>query len=257
MSAIDTSRPVLSDHQLVEMLGLVREADSVELKLTVPEAEQRSAVAALGMDPLDAPDPSGVLLRHPRPEPQPAGRRRPRAPGPGQGRRLGGEAAAGHPARAAVRAAPEPRVRGRGRRDAGRVRLLGVDEGRGAPGHACARRCRAAKRCASSSRRSSARSTPSTRPRASPSTTWRCSGRSSSSSSSSRRRATTASSSPSCGCIPTARGSSSCRRSARRRRRSRSRPRRARSWPSAASSLSGEQQTKTRTALEFFSAELA
>jgi hypothetical protein len=48
------SRPVLSDEQLGELLGLIAGADSVELKLTVPEAEQRSAIAALGMDPLDA-----------------------------------------------------------------------------------------------------------------------------------------------------------------------------------------------------------
>ncbi len=36
------------------MLALFNAADSVELKLTVPEASQRSAVAALGIDPLDA-----------------------------------------------------------------------------------------------------------------------------------------------------------------------------------------------------------
>jgi hypothetical protein len=39
---------------LEQMLGLASGADSVELKLTVPEAEHRSAVAALGLDPLDA-----------------------------------------------------------------------------------------------------------------------------------------------------------------------------------------------------------
>jgi hypothetical protein len=44
----------LSDEQLVDMLALAEDADSVELKLTVPESDQRSAVAALGMDPLDA-----------------------------------------------------------------------------------------------------------------------------------------------------------------------------------------------------------
>ena len=44
----------LSDEQLRDLLALVDDADSVELKLTVPEADQRSAVAALGMDPLDA-----------------------------------------------------------------------------------------------------------------------------------------------------------------------------------------------------------
>ena len=46
--------PRLSDEQLGQLLDLVDDADSVELKLTVPEADQRSAVEALGMDPLDA-----------------------------------------------------------------------------------------------------------------------------------------------------------------------------------------------------------
>jgi hypothetical protein len=48
------TQPRLSDEQLGELLALVDDADSVELKLTVPEADQRSAVDALGMDPLDA-----------------------------------------------------------------------------------------------------------------------------------------------------------------------------------------------------------
>ena len=46
-------RPLL-DERLTEMLALMEGADSVELKLTVPESSQRSAVRALGMDPLDA-----------------------------------------------------------------------------------------------------------------------------------------------------------------------------------------------------------
>jgi hypothetical protein len=37
-----------------ELLRLTKESDSVELKLTVPESTRRSAVAALGMDPLEA-----------------------------------------------------------------------------------------------------------------------------------------------------------------------------------------------------------
>jgi hypothetical protein len=44
----------LSDADLQQMLALMHGADSAELKLTVPDSEQRSAVAALGMDPLDA-----------------------------------------------------------------------------------------------------------------------------------------------------------------------------------------------------------
>src|SRR5262245_31952793 len=43
----------LNDAQLVDMLGLISHADSVELKLTVPDTQRRSTVAALGMDPLD------------------------------------------------------------------------------------------------------------------------------------------------------------------------------------------------------------
>ena len=50
-----TRRPRrLTDAQLEEMLALTGHADSVELKLTVPDSERRSTVAALGMDPLDA-----------------------------------------------------------------------------------------------------------------------------------------------------------------------------------------------------------
>jgi hypothetical protein len=46
--------PRLSDEQVAEVLALAKSADTVELKLTVPEADHRSAVAALGMDALDA-----------------------------------------------------------------------------------------------------------------------------------------------------------------------------------------------------------
>jgi hypothetical protein len=46
--------PRLTDAQLKEVLALTSHADSVELKLTVPDSEHRSTVAALGMDPLDA-----------------------------------------------------------------------------------------------------------------------------------------------------------------------------------------------------------
>jgi hypothetical protein len=53
--AATTRRPKrLSDADLERLLDLLRGADSAELKLTVPDSEQRSAVAALGMDPLDA-----------------------------------------------------------------------------------------------------------------------------------------------------------------------------------------------------------
>ncbi len=47
-----TSR--LTDQDLSELLGLIKGSDTVELKLTLPDSDIRSAVRSLGMDPLDA-----------------------------------------------------------------------------------------------------------------------------------------------------------------------------------------------------------
>jgi hypothetical protein len=49
-----TAEKRLSDEQLIEVLELAKGADSIELKLTVPESHHRGTIAALGMDPLDA-----------------------------------------------------------------------------------------------------------------------------------------------------------------------------------------------------------
>ncbi len=49
-----TVSPRLSDDQFVEMAALIKDADSVELKLTVPDSGHRSTIAALGIDPLEA-----------------------------------------------------------------------------------------------------------------------------------------------------------------------------------------------------------
>jgi hypothetical protein len=54
MAAMASVAPRLSDEQLQEVLGLIQGADSVELKLTVPDEDRRSTVVALGMDALDA-----------------------------------------------------------------------------------------------------------------------------------------------------------------------------------------------------------
>ena len=54
MSATRTGNRVLSDEDRASLLALIEGADSVELKLTVPEADHVSAVASLGIDPLDA-----------------------------------------------------------------------------------------------------------------------------------------------------------------------------------------------------------
>jgi hypothetical protein len=55
MAKTKTAAPKpLTGLQLAEMLKLLKGADSIELKLTVPTDEQRSAIIALGMDPLAA-----------------------------------------------------------------------------------------------------------------------------------------------------------------------------------------------------------
>jgi hypothetical protein len=54
MSAAGVAAPVASGDRLVELLSLIEQSDSVELKLTVPESHQRSTVVALGMEPLEA-----------------------------------------------------------------------------------------------------------------------------------------------------------------------------------------------------------
>jgi hypothetical protein len=54
MTTATTTPVALSQEQIGEMLDLIKDSDSVELKLTVPEHDQRSAVVALGMDPLEA-----------------------------------------------------------------------------------------------------------------------------------------------------------------------------------------------------------
>jgi hypothetical protein len=46
--------PKLPDEDLPRLLELIQHSDSVELKLTVPEEYGRSAASALGVDPLDA-----------------------------------------------------------------------------------------------------------------------------------------------------------------------------------------------------------
>jgi hypothetical protein len=46
--------PGFTGEQLAELLALLGGSDSVELKLTVPESHQRSTVTALGADPLEA-----------------------------------------------------------------------------------------------------------------------------------------------------------------------------------------------------------
>ena len=46
--------PARTDEELVELLSLMKGSDSVELKLTVPASDHRATINALGMDPLEA-----------------------------------------------------------------------------------------------------------------------------------------------------------------------------------------------------------
>lgn len=50
----DASSALMSKDQLSSLLGLMKGADTVELKLTIPDADRRSTVVALEMDPLGA-----------------------------------------------------------------------------------------------------------------------------------------------------------------------------------------------------------
>ena len=47
-------RATITDDELPRLLDLLGEADSVELKVTVPDSDHRSAVQALGIDPIEA-----------------------------------------------------------------------------------------------------------------------------------------------------------------------------------------------------------
>jgi hypothetical protein len=82
----------LTDAQLEEMLALTSHADSVELKLTVPDSERRSIVTGLGMDPLSGQIRQVFFFDTPdlRLNKQGVGRAGP--PGPGPRRRHRGQA---------------------------------------------------------------------------------------------------------------------------------------------------------------------
>jgi hypothetical protein len=54
MATVEAQTPLLSDEQRTALAALLDHCDTVELKLTVPEQDQRSTVAALGLDPLQA-----------------------------------------------------------------------------------------------------------------------------------------------------------------------------------------------------------
>jgi hypothetical protein len=54
MAAATGTRTALPDDELQKLVGLIKDVDSVELKLTVPEPAQLTTAHALGLDPLEA-----------------------------------------------------------------------------------------------------------------------------------------------------------------------------------------------------------
>ena len=54
MATARSKERALSDEDVARMIALTKDVDSVELKLSIPEADQRAVVKALGLDPLDA-----------------------------------------------------------------------------------------------------------------------------------------------------------------------------------------------------------
>ena len=118
----------LTDEQALEVLGLTKHSDTVELKLTIAESEQRSALQALEIDPLEAqirqvffldtPDlmlnQAGVVVRA----------RRVQNKGDDSVVKLRPVDPQALPKEFRTLAV----VRGRGRRDARRLRVLGLDE---------------------------------------------------------------------------------------------------------------------------------
>ena len=54
MASTSTARARLTDEELSRMLALMKGSDSVELKATVPESAHRSSIVSLGIDPLEA-----------------------------------------------------------------------------------------------------------------------------------------------------------------------------------------------------------
>ena len=54
MTSTSSPRAAATDEELGRLLALMNDSDSVELKVTVPEFEHRSAAVSLGLDPLEA-----------------------------------------------------------------------------------------------------------------------------------------------------------------------------------------------------------
>ena len=100
MAATRKQERSLSDADVAKVLALIKDSDSVELKLTVPETEHSADRRGARHRPARCPDPAGVLLRHAGPGAYDQRRGRPRPSRAEEGRRLGRQAAAGRAVRA-------------------------------------------------------------------------------------------------------------------------------------------------------------
>jgi hypothetical protein len=54
MAKVRNQRRVISDEEMVQLVGLIKKVDSVELKASVPADDQRSAISSLELDPIEA-----------------------------------------------------------------------------------------------------------------------------------------------------------------------------------------------------------
>ena len=52
MATAQATRPRLTDHQLADIMSLIGGSDSVELKLSIADGDRRATINALGLDPL-------------------------------------------------------------------------------------------------------------------------------------------------------------------------------------------------------------
>ena len=90
-SLASTRSSPLPDEKHAELISLIKEADSVELKLTVPVSD-RGKEFSLGVDPLDAEIRQVSFFDTPDLARNKKGPGRSRPPRPAEGRRHGGEA---------------------------------------------------------------------------------------------------------------------------------------------------------------------
>ena len=257
MASPTTATPALSDTEIARLLETLKGADSVELKLTVPEPHQRSPSRRSRARSARRPDPTGLLLRHARP-------RRSTATASSYARG-GSRARVATRSSSCARWSPTELPADLRLSNAFRVEVDALPGGfvcsgtlKGTPDPAdVLQRGKGSLAAAEALLEGAAAALRGARARRSRrSTTSPSSGRSSSSSCASCRRSSSAGSWPRCGSTRTARAFSSCRRGATTSEAFQVAAETRAFLVERGVDLSGEQETKTRKALEYFSREL-